>query len=117
MGSYFFKLINKRWDRYVSLLIKWLIKRHLSLIILSIRYFSPNWTYSQYFVWRNHSKIKLSKNLKKKILIDGFPKTLEQALYFEKHFSEIHNLIYFDCTTEIMNQRLEKLDVSEKAKE
>ena len=36
------------------------------------------------------------------LIIDGFPKTLDQALYFEKNIMKINNIIFFDCPIDVM---------------
>lgn len=50
------------------------------------------------------------KNLKivkgHKILLDGFPRNLEQALEFEKQYGLLKNIIYLECPADEMLKRL-----------
>lgn len=38
-------------------------------------------------------------------MVDGFPRTLNQAIYFEKNVVEAHQVIYYDINEEIMTER------------
>lgn len=41
-----------------------------------------------------------------KFLIDGFPRDLDQAYLFEKQVGKCSYVLYYDCPTEIMTQRI-----------
>lgn len=51
---------------------------------------------------------EMLKSEKDKFLIDGFPRALDQALEFENRICESHFVLYFECTEEIMMERLLK---------
>jgi adenylate kinase family enzyme len=38
-------------------------------------------------------------------LIDGFPRALDQAQYFEKSVVEVFQVLYYDVPEELMKQR------------
>jgi adenylate kinase family enzyme len=38
----------------------------------------------------------------KNYLIDGFPRELEQALYFEKHVGECQRILFYDVSEDIL---------------
>ena len=41
------------------------------------------------------------------VLVEGFPETLEQALYFEQHILPINLILKLNCTPEICKERYE----------
>lgn len=43
-----------------------------------------------------------------RLLIDGFPRGMEQAIYLENHFREIDFIINFDCPEDVLVDRLVK---------
>lgn len=44
----------------------------------------------------------------KLVLIDGFPREMEQAIQFEKTIGQVRGVFFFDCSEKVMEQRLLK---------
>ena len=44
----------------------------------------------------------------KLVLIDGFPREMEQAIQFEKTIGQVRGAFFFDCSEKVMEQRLLK---------
>ena len=44
----------------------------------------------------------------KTYLVDGFPRAIDQAIYFEKQVTEVHSILFYDVPHEIMLQRCMK---------
>ncbi|CAG8538253.1 3677_t:CDS:2 [Ambispora gerdemannii] len=42
----------------------------------------------------------------KRFLIDGFPRKMDQAIKFEEDVIEAHSVLFFDCSEEVMLERL-----------
>lgn len=60
----------------------------------------------------NPSKVSEFKNYKTSInqtyLIDGFPRAIDQAVYFEQNVMEAYQILYYNVPEEIMLQRCMK---------
>ena len=50
----------------------------------------------------------LIANPSKNYLIDGFPRAVDQAIYFEQNVCEAQTVLYFDVSEEIMMKRCMK---------
>ncbi|PWN31006.1 uridylate kinase [Jaminaea rosea] len=56
----------------------------------------------------NAIKDKLGNEAKGRVLIDGFPRKMDQALLFDQSVCPSQFVLFLDCTEEIMLQRLMK---------
>jgi UMP-CMP kinase len=53
-----------------------------------------------------HAEMKKSSS--KRFIIDGFPRKMDQALKFEELIVECKHVLYYECTEDVMLQRLLK---------
>ena len=57
----------------------------------------------------NPSNVSLTLSLPlKNYLIDGFPRAVDQAIYFEQHVCEAQTVLFYDVSEEILVKRCKK---------
>jgi len=51
-------------------------------------------------------KAKMKRSGSNKFLIQGYPRTLEQAFAFERNIAPVNKVLYFECNQQVQEQRL-----------